>query len=737
MNLLSSLGLPSIRTSPFHRPFKLITRTFGSLVPQVLNLCRVCDSLHFKPLSHLPLEQQDFISRRLSRVRELPQYGYYFHHRDLSMFKRGVNDRKCDLCSMILSIVDSSKSLNHKADESAPAANDSTRTQQIWLATNSLSKEGTWTPEHDQFIYVMRDNVIHEQALWLFDIPDEISDCIDVSTSEATLVEEEYETMQRAIKLAKWWIRRCRESHSSCRLPHHIPAWPTRIIDVGPPDGSGEPRLVLTENTWSNKRNECYATLSHCWGKEPLMTTTIGTLSERLMGIPMSSLPKTFRDAVTVCRGIGIRYLWVDALCIIQDSLEDWLKEANSMGAVYKEAAFCISAVGSSDGNGGLFYPESRPGLEGIPRTLCLTNLRFPPSPSSSNHLSRPVYLGLRHGTIVKGPLRTRAWVLQEETLSRRQLEFTGAGLHWTCQTVRANAANLFGSSFGRNDFWDQFDDAVHEDGHFLRLFDAEGKKERALYEFWYRSVVEDYSRREITFDSDRVVALGAMTAHLDKALFYGMWRSTGIEYLAGLWSTDILRGLLWTTAHDACTRIRAPVRYVAPSWSWLSVRGPVSYAEAFRRWDEQRPCVQIVSAKVEATGNKLSPSGFAGGELKLRGKICSFTYRHRARICSTPYQGLMSINNQQDWGVDDHENIVGFPTLDDLRDMPDNDKLLAVPLVRRPATEEQPEDLFCLVLKPALPCSTFKGGFIRVGSMVVFKIGLFDDMEIVDLTIF
>lgn len=114
------------------------------------------------------------------------------------MFKRGVNDRKCDLCSMILSIVDSSKSLNHKADESAPAANgekdrsheissaviskkidaflaDSTRTQQIWLATNSLSKEGTWTPEHDQFIYVMRDNVIHEQALWLFDIPGKLN----------------------------------------------------------------------------------------------------------------------------------------------------------------------------------------------------------------------------------------------------------------------------------------------------------------------------------------------------------------------------------------------------------------------------------------------------------------------------------------------------------------------------------------------------------------------------------
>ncbi|KAH9209873.1 heterokaryon incompatibility protein-domain-containing protein [Leptodontidium sp. 2 PMI_412] len=572
---------------------------------------------------------------------------------------------------------------------------------------------------------------------WLTTFPDEILDCTDVSTSEVAIVEEEHETVQRVIKLAKWWIKRCRESHRSCRQPHHIPVWPTRLIDVGPADGSEEPRLVLTVDTWRNKRNEGYATLSHCWGKEPLMTTTTGTLSERLVGIPMASLPKTFRDAVTVCRGVGIRYLWVDALCIVQDSPEDWEKEADSMGTVYKEAAFCISAVGSSDGNGGLFFPEERPGLKGIPRTLCLTNLCFPPSPSSGNQASRPVYLGLRRGTVVGGPLRTRAWVLQEETLSRRQLEFTSAGLHWTCQTVRANAVNLFGSGFGRNNFWDQFDDAVHEDGHFLGSFDTEGKQERALYEFWYRSVVEEYSRRKITFDSDRVIALGAITAHLDKALFYGMQRSTGIEYLAGLWSTDLLRGLLWTTAHDACTRTRAPVQYVAPSWSWLSVHGPVSYTNALRTWDEQRPCVQIVSAKVETTGNKLSPRGFTGGELKLRGKIRPFTYRRRVWTCNIPGQGMVRIVDKQDWGVDDHDNVVGFPALDDLRDLPDDDRLLAVPLVRRPATEEQAEDLFCLVLKPAVQNSTFKGEFLRVGHMVVFKVDFFNDIKVTDLTIF
>jgi hypothetical protein len=105
---------------------------------------------------------------------------------------------------------------------------------------------------------------------------------------------------------------------------------PRRLIEVGRRGKS--PRLIET----SSHGGDCskYLALSHCWGKEmpEIATTKLSTLNERKAGITFRRLPQTFRDALTVTRGLDIQFLWIDSLCIVQDSAEDWQRESAVMG---------------------------------------------------------------------------------------------------------------------------------------------------------------------------------------------------------------------------------------------------------------------------------------------------------------------------------------------------------------------------------------------------------------------
>jgi hypothetical protein len=151
------------------------------------------------------------------------------------------------------------------------------------------------------------------------------------------------------------WANECVTGHEECRSPRSSggtgkeeetkPELPTRIIDVGIDADGPAVRLVETKG-----RQEHYVALSHCWGpptKRPLCTTK-ATFLQHLAGIPVSSLPKTFRDAVAITRLLHLRYLWIDSLCIIQDDRKDWSVEAPRIGTVYSKAYLVIAASGPS-----------------------------------------------------------------------------------------------------------------------------------------------------------------------------------------------------------------------------------------------------------------------------------------------------------------------------------------------------------------------------------------------------
>jgi hypothetical protein len=127
---------------------------------------------------------------------------------------------------------------------------------------------------------------------------------------------------------------------------------PSRVLDLEPFSGHLDLRLVSGDHT----EDAPYAALSHCWGAyEPPCKTTRGTIADRETRIPWSLLPKTFQDAIKFIRRLGLRYLWIDTICIIQDDTDDWLRESSRMHSVYKNAFLTIAAASSRDSRDGLF----------------------------------------------------------------------------------------------------------------------------------------------------------------------------------------------------------------------------------------------------------------------------------------------------------------------------------------------------------------------------------------------
>jgi hypothetical protein len=121
---------------------------------------------------------------------------------------------------------------------------------------------------------------------------------------------------------------------------------PTRVLDVS----ADEPVLLLTNGKCAE-----YVALSHCWGGRTNQMTTLENYESHQRGIKLDSLSKTFRDAVQVTQSIGIDYLWIDSLCIIQNDEADWGKEAAVMGSVYEQAYCTIMAAAASNGSVGCF----------------------------------------------------------------------------------------------------------------------------------------------------------------------------------------------------------------------------------------------------------------------------------------------------------------------------------------------------------------------------------------------
>ncbi|KAK2596013.1 hypothetical protein N8I77_013524 [Diaporthe amygdali] len=263
------------------------------------------------------------------------------------------------------------------------------------------------------------------------------------------------------LELAQHWLKECLTWHWECLYWRESFSMPSRVIDVGPKDGSREPSLYMPPPS----HQDYYLCLSHRWGGAKVLQTVMGdppgtpngktgTFSEFQSAIPMASMPKTFRDAVQVTRALGFRYIWIDSLCIVQDRPSDWEAEAKKMGSYYRNAHLTLFAGSAVSADSGLFFPIARPAR---PSHIGSVSVELP---NCRHHGAEPHTFPLfareprmmrnqyGDGPKPKCALDERAWVLQEELLSARALIFTDEGLYWECTSLSASEWHPHGSQY-------------------------------------------------------------------------------------------------------------------------------------------------------------------------------------------------------------------------------------------------------------------------------------------------
>ncbi|OJT13281.1 hypothetical protein TRAPUB_10174 [Trametes pubescens] len=350
----------------------------------------------------------------------------------------------------------------------------------------------------------------------------------------------------------------CIASHNNCPKPRETPL-PTRVIDCMDPS---KPRLLMTAGTLAP-----YLALSYVWGSNASHVTLESNIDKYLVGIDTSVIPRTIQDAITVTHKLGMRYLWVDAFCIIQNSTEDKNHELARMGQIYHDAYLTIVAASSAHGNAGIL--QDRP----IP-THYATHPHLPYHCRDGRVGSISVFTdGIPDGRIQREPVDFRAWCFQERLLSPRKLIYATDALEYHCQTdfVSVNNSLKWGGYVKLNKLvFGLSDDEIRS--RVAQWIDEDWGE---LQMEWVLTV-SNYSSRALTQKTDKLVAFAGVAEQFNR-----LWHASAGRYVAGLWEKHLSRDLLWLRESSYQDWLDDPLHprpqvYLAPSWSWASVEGRV-----------------------------------------------------------------------------------------------------------------------------------------------------------------
>ncbi|KAH7265795.1 heterokaryon incompatibility protein-domain-containing protein [Fusarium solani] len=436
--------------------------------------------------------------------------------------------------------------------------------------------------------------------------PEPISHLLSTEHAEQSIYSDQ--GIAAIVEHAKNWLDICCKDHDTCANFTAIGGHesekiiPTRLIDVGN-DEKGQPaRLHITSENDGNGIE--YLTLSYAWGPvTDFPKTTKSNLQDMMGMLPWPKLPRTIQDAIIFTRAMGIKYLWVDALCILQAKgprdkahKEDWRHEAARFGHYYRNSVLTLAATGASSSDQGLFLP--RPGLLVPKEPLVYQEIS---SDGNVNEVAVRLTAPEWNKEIEYSPLLQRVWATQERYLSTRILHFTPHCVLWECHRLRATEADPSGLHtekvmrvWGRD----------HKFISTLRYIQGDDSNIQASW----RSFIEGYAGTLFSYPSDRLSALSGIAESMKHRI--------GENYIAGLWENSIPQDLCWMVTEPFSQSFQKV--HTLPSWSWATVGKRVTFLPLI---DSE---IQVKSWKLKNNGADTSGQ-VSGAKLRLHGSFIEF----------------------------------------------------------------------------------------------------------------
>lgn len=346
--------------------------------------------------------------------------------------------------------------------------------------------------------------------------------------------------MKDKMTAIKKWSDHCNANHGNQCMPQ-AKQIPHRLIEVR---GNGSPpRLVLGKQL--SVQNQQYTTLSHCWGTSLPMRTLLSNLESYSDQIPPPMIPRTFDDAILITQALGVRYIWIDALCIVQDDTKEWEQEAAKMKDIYSGSILNIAASDSSGSEGGCF-----PVKNSLVQTFHLAQVEEGPElliriqPGDTRHLTKHTVLS------------SRGWVLQEQLLPHRIISCMSDEMHWECSEAYETETGV------------HFDSYVSDTRGVPRMYQCPASLQQ---DGLWRSWMVNFSERDFSFWKDRLPALSGIVGKYQEI--------TGDVSILGLWKHSIIQDLLWIRTGQISLEPALEIGSASlPSWSWLSCPSHIEF---------------------------------------------------------------------------------------------------------------------------------------------------------------
>ncbi|KAI2472714.1 HET-domain-containing protein [Annulohypoxylon bovei var. microspora] len=434
-----------------------------------------------------------------------------------------------------------------------------------------------------------------------------------------------------SIEFARRCIQSCQNDHEQCRrsigdiMARQGPASidpnsiPSRLLHLVIHNSELHIKLI-GQNSPSAIEKEAvshqgFAILSYCWGGPQPIQLTHDNINYLGKGIPVSQLPKSLRDAAWFTNEIGLKYLWIDALCIFQDDIEDKVHEISRMELYYGQSTVTICAASAAKCSEGFIVPREE---DVVNYNVGPIKLRAKTSLGTFGSVQALAELDYFNGRSPPEPIILRGWTLQEALLSRRILIFSSHHLYFTCTVANASCGGFEPILKARV--------MTTYQSRVANVHTISGLRDYPVTYVW-RNLVNDYTQRYLGFPADKLPAVSALASSL---IPMAKERNQKLVYLAGLmldtsdpenysWRNEFL----WRV-HQTQSTSRIPTG--SPSWSWSSLSGRIitcsrypfssnwNIAEEGEEGEEIRICEYGVELK-----NEIAPfSAVKGGYVKI-----------------------------------------------------------------------------------------------------------------------